>query len=73
MQGFLGELDEDLLLASLEEQMEELTEELKEKKEEIADLIGSRRKRLREKLLREHPEMTEYLEESRSHRMSGRR
>lgn len=73
MQGFLGELDEDLLLASLEEQMEELTEELKEKKEEIADLIGSRRKRLREKLLREHLEMTEYLEESRSHRMSGRR
>lgn len=71
--GFLGELDEDLLLASLEEQMEELTEELNEKKEEIADLIGSRRKRLREKLLREHPEMTEYLEESRSHRMSGRR
>ena len=40
---------------------------------EIIALFHSRRQALREKLLREHPEMTEYLEESRSHRMSGGR
>ena len=70
--GFLGELDEDLLLRSVEEQIREIPEELKEKKEEIIRLIRKRRQNLKEKLLRDHPEMTEYLEESREHRIAGK-
>lgn len=68
--GFLGNLDEDLLLRSIEEHIDKFPEQLSGEKERIAALIDNRRKRLREKLLKEHPEMTEYLEESREHRIN---
>lgn len=71
--GFLGELDEDLLLRSIEEQIHEIPEKLQEEKEKILDAISRRRQNLNGKLLREHPEMTEYLEETRSHRMRKKR
>ncbi len=70
--GFLGELDEDLLLRSMEEQIQEISEELRGKEDEAVELIGGRRQKIREKLLRAHPEMTEYLEESRDHRITGK-
>ena len=67
--GFLGELDEELLLRSMLSQLDNLPEELKGRKEEITKLIETRRDVLKDRLLRDHPEMTAYLEESRSHRM----
>ena len=67
--GFLGELDEELLLRSMLSQLDNLPEELKGRKEEIAKLIETRRDVLKDRLLRDHPEMTAYLEESRSRRM----
>lgn len=72
--GFLGELDEELLLRSMDEQLGkvQLAEELRGKKEEIMKAIGKRRKALMDILLQRHPEMTEYLEESRNHRIAGR-
>ena len=69
--GFLGNLDEDLLLRSIEEHIGDFPEQLSGEEEQIAGLIDNRRKRLREKLLNEHPEMTEYLEESREHRITA--
>ena len=68
--GFLGNLDEDLLLRSIEGHIGEFPEQLIREKERIAGLIDNRRKKLRKKLLKEHPEMTEYLEESREHRIN---
>ena len=70
--GFLGELDEDLLLRSMEEQIRELPEQLRGKEDEVVNLLRQRRQKLRKKLLREHPEMTEYLEESRHRRIAGK-
>ena len=67
--GFLGELDEELLLRSMLSQLDNLPEELKGRKEEITKLIETRRDVLKDRLLRDHPEMTAYLEESRSRRM----
>lgn len=68
--GFLGNLDEDLLLRSIEDHIDKFPEQLIREKERIAGLIDNRRKKLRKKLLKEHPEMTEYLEESREHRIN---
>ena len=67
--GFLGELDEELLLRSMLAQLDSLPEELRGRKEEITKLIETRRDVLKDRLLRDHPEMTAYLEESRSRRM----
>ena len=51
------------------EQLDNLPEELKGRKEEITKLIETRRDVLKDRLLRNHPEMTAYLEESRNSRM----
>ena len=42
--GFLGELDEDLLLRSIEDHIESFTEEVAQEKEKISELIDARRK-----------------------------
>lgn len=69
--GYLGALDEDLLLRSITDHVESFPEELAEEAEKIFELIDVRRRKLRDRLLREHPEMTEYLEESREHRIGN--
>ena len=67
--GIPGRTDEELLLRSMLSQLDNLPEELKGRKEEITKLIETRRDVLKDRLLRDHPEMTAYLEESRSRRM----
>lgn len=38
-----------------------------------AELLEKRRRKLRDRLLKEHPEMMEYLEESREHRIEKKK
>lgn len=71
--GHLGELDEDLLLKSIEAHLGEAGTEVREAGEEAEELLEKRRQKLRRRLLKEHPEMTEYLEESREHRIEKRK
>ena len=70
--GFLGELDEDLLLRTMERQLKNGAEKNHKEKDRLCQAISQRREKLRKKLFQEHPEMTEYLEESRSHRIAGK-
>lgn len=70
--GFLGELDEDLLLRAMERQLKNLAEKSHKEKDRLCQAISQRRENLRKKLFQDHPEMTEYLEESRSHRIAGK-
>ena len=57
----LGPIDEDELLRRLELHVQELPEEVKKKSTLVIALIEKRRQVLREKLLREHPEIREHL------------
>ena len=70
--GFLGELDEDLLLRIMERQLKNGAEKSHKEKDRLCQAISQRREKLRKKLFQDHPEMTEYLEESRSHRIAGK-
>ena len=57
----LGPLDEDELLRRLELHIQDLPEEVKEKSSLAIGLIENRRRMLRGKLLKEHPEILEHL------------
>lgn len=57
----LGPLDEDELLRRLELHIQDLPEEIKEKSSLAIGLIENRRRMLRGKLLKEHPEILEHL------------
>ena len=69
--GFLGELDEELLLRSMAAQIDEIPEEMRGMKSELSEAIDKRLNELMVTLQHRHPEMTEYLEESRNHRIAG--
>lgn len=59
----LGPLDEDELLRRMELHMDELPGELKENSALVLKLIERRRRILRERILREHPNMEMHLKE----------
>ena len=71
--GHLGELDEDLLIRSIEAHLDKAGREVKKEKKMAAELLEKRRRKLRDRLLKEHPEMMEYLEESREHRIEKKK
>ena len=57
----LGPLDEDELLRRLELHIQDLPEEIKAESSLAIGLIENRRRILRGKLLKEHPEILEHL------------
>lgn len=59
----LGALDEDELLRRLELHIDDLPQELKENSTLVVRLIERRRKMLRDRLLREHPNISRHLKE----------
>lgn len=61
----LGPLDEDELLRRLEFHIDELPEELKENRKLAVSLIERRRQILRDRILREHPNLHEHLRQKR--------
>ena len=61
----LGPLDEDELLRRLELHIDDLPDELKENSALVVRLIERRRKVLRDRILREHPNIREHLNERR--------
>ena len=61
----LGPLDEDELLRRLELHIDDLPDELKENSALVVRLIERRRKVLRDRILREHPNIREHLNEKR--------
>lgn len=62
----LGPLDEDELLRRLELHIDDLPRELKENSALVVRLIERRRKVLRDRILREHPNIREHLKEKRN-------
>ena len=58
----LGPLDEDELLRRLELHIQDFPEEVREKSSLAVGLIEKRRQALREKLVKEHPEILEHLQ-----------
>lgn len=71
--GHLGELDEDLLIRSVEKHLDKAGREVRNEKQAAVELLEKRRRKLRDRLLKEHPEMLEYLEESREHRIERKK
>ena len=61
----LGALDEDELLRRMELHLDDLPKDVKENKKLVIELIERRRKKLRDRLLKEHPEIVEHIEERR--------
>ena len=61
----LGALDEDELLRRMELHLDDLPKDVKENKKLVVELIERRRKKLRDRLLKEHPEIVEHIEERR--------
>ena len=61
----LGPLDEDELLRRLELHIDDLPDELKENSTLVIRLIERRRRVLRDRILREHPNIREHLNEKR--------
>lgn len=61
----LGPLDEDELLRRLELHIDDLPRELKENSALVVRLIERRRRVLRDRILREHPNIREHLKEKR--------
>lgn len=59
----LGPLDEDELLRRLELHIDDLPQELKENSTLVVSLLERRRKILRDRILREHPNIQEHLKE----------
>lgn len=59
----LGPLDEDELLRRLELHIDDLPQELKDNSTLVVRLIERRRKILRDRILREHPNISEHLKE----------
>lgn len=59
----LGPLDEDELLRRLELHIDDLPQELKDNSTLVVRLIERRRKMLRDRILREHPNISEHLKE----------
>lgn len=61
----LGALDEDELLRRMELHLDDLPSDVKENKKFVIELIERRRRKLRDRLLKEHPEIVEHIEERR--------
>lgn len=61
----LGPLDEDELLRRLEFHIDDLPQELKDNRKLAVGLIERRRKILRDRILREHPNLHEHLKQKR--------
>ena len=61
----LGALDEDELLRRMELHLDDLPSDVKENKKLVIELIERRRRKLRDRLLKEHPEIVEHIEERR--------
>lgn len=61
----LGPLDEDELLRRLELHIDELPQELKDNQKLVVRLIERRRQILRDRILREHPNLHEHLRQKR--------
>ena len=61
----LGALDEDELLRRMELHLDDLPSDVKENKKLVIELIERRRRKLRDRLLKEHPEIVEHVEERR--------